>query len=212
MNPTAGCLPLIITWPVFVGLYRCFSNTLSENINNANGIEAGLFNDSFLWLPSLSGPTSIDNRANGLGLSWLWPLNPNDKSSIDIDIISNNEALTSSSNSSSSIFDMYSPPIGWHDALLYLSIPLLLVLSQYASQAIITSINNSNSLEDEGDKNDDDDDDDSSKKIGEYAVKVLPLMVGYFAMNVPAGLGLYWLTNNILTTAQQVMRIILLYR
>lgn len=26
----------------------------------------------------------------------------------------------------------------------------------------------------------------------------------YFALNVPAGLGLYWLTNNVLTTGQQV--------
>lgn len=28
--------------------------------------------------------------------------------------------------------------------------------------------------------------------------------VGYFALNVPAGLTIYWLTNNVLTTAQQV--------
>lgn len=27
---------------------------------------------------------------------------------------------------------------------------------------------------------------------------------GYFALNVPAGLTIYWLTNNVLTTAQQV--------
>ena len=27
---------------------------------------------------------------------------------------------------------------------------------------------------------------------------------GYFALNVPAGLTIYWLTNNVLTTAQQL--------
>jgi hypothetical protein len=35
-------------------------------------------------------------------------------------------------------------------------------------------------------------------------LKFLPLMIGWFALNVPSGLTLYWLTNNILTTSQQV--------
>ena len=31
-----------------------------------------------------------------------------------------------------------------------------------------------------------------------------PLPAGYFSLNVPSGLTLYWFTNNLLTTAQQV--------
>ena len=34
--------------------------------------------------------------------------------------------------------------------------------------------------------------------------EVLPLMIGYFSLNVPAGLTLYWFFNNIVTTAQTV--------
>ena len=34
------------------------------------------------------------------------------------------------------------------------------------------------------------------------ALRLLPLMIGWFAMNAPSGLGLYWVFNNILTTTQ----------
>ncbi len=38
----------------------------------------------------------------------------------------------------------------------------------------------------------------------QIVVKLLPLMIGWFALNVPSGLGLYYLSNTILTTGQQV--------
>ncbi|KAL5719095.1 hypothetical protein ACHQM5_011920 [Ranunculus cassubicifolius] len=41
-------------------------------------------------------------------------------------------------------------------------------------------------------------------KTSQALTKVLPLMIGNFALSVPSGLSLYWLTNNILSTTQQV--------
>jgi 60Kd inner membrane protein len=35
-------------------------------------------------------------------------------------------------------------------------------------------------------------------------LKLLPLMIGWFALNLPSGLGLYYLSNTVLTTGQQV--------
>lgn len=35
-------------------------------------------------------------------------------------------------------------------------------------------------------------------------IKALPLMVGWFALNVPSGLGLYYLSNTVLSTSQQI--------
>merc|ERR1712127_478370 len=32
-------------------------------------------------------------------------------------------------------------------------------------------------------------------------LKVLPFMIGWFALNVPSALGIYWVVNNIVTTA-----------
>ena len=43
---------------------------------------------------------------------------------------------------------------------------------------------------------------DSTSQNAGLVLRILPLMLGWFAMNAPSGLGLYWVFNNILTTAQ----------
>jgi YidC/Oxa1 family membrane protein insertase len=124
--------------------------------------EEGLFaGQGFLWIPSLSGPvTMAANRAGG-GTAWLWPLDP----------------------------ATGAPPVGWHDALCYLSLPLLLVIAQFASSKVISPPVD-------------------PKAEGATTARVLgvalPLMVGWFALNVPSGLGLYYLSNTLVTTGQQV--------
>ncbi|KAM7269365.1 hypothetical protein ACFE04_024862 [Oxalis oulophora] len=80
------------------------------------------------------------------------------------------------------------PPLGWSDTLAYLVLPLLLVIAQYISVQIMQSSQNN----------------DPNMKNSQAITNILPLMIGYFALSVPSGLSLYWLTNNILSTAQQV--------
>ncbi|KAJ4960806.1 hypothetical protein NE237_020716 [Protea cynaroides] len=80
------------------------------------------------------------------------------------------------------------PPLGWSDTLAYLVLPTLLVISQYISVQIMQSSQAN----------------DPNMKSSQAVTKLLPLMIGYFALSVPSGLSLYWLTNNILSTAQQI--------
>ncbi|KAJ4848737.1 ALBINO3-like protein 1, chloroplastic [Turnera subulata] len=80
------------------------------------------------------------------------------------------------------------PPLGWSDTLAYLVLPVLLVLSQYISIQIMQPAQS----------------DDPNMKNSQAITKFLPLLVGYFSLSVPSGLSLYWLTNNILSTGQQV--------
>ncbi|KAK2999513.1 hypothetical protein RJ639_023279, partial [Escallonia herrerae] len=80
------------------------------------------------------------------------------------------------------------PPLGWSDSLAYLVLPVLLVVSQYISVQIMQSSQS----------------DDPNLRSSQAITKFLPLMIGYFALSVPSGLSLYWLTNNLLSTAQQV--------
>jgi len=75
------------------------------------------------------------------------------------------------------------PPLGWHDTLCYLVLPVLLVISQYASTALLTPKT-----------------DDPAQQQSQAILKFLPLMIGWFSLNVPSGLGLYWITNNVVTT------------
>ncbi|CAH1418244.1 unnamed protein product [Lactuca virosa] len=80
------------------------------------------------------------------------------------------------------------PPLGWHDTAAYLVLPVLLVLSQYVSMEIMKPPQT----------------DDPTQKNTLLIFKFLPLMIGYFSLSVPSGLSIYWFTNNVLSTAQQV--------
>ncbi|EYU30592.1 hypothetical protein MIMGU_mgv1a006893mg [Erythranthe guttata] len=80
------------------------------------------------------------------------------------------------------------PPLGWSDTLAYLVLPVLLVISQYVSIQIMQPPQSN----------------DPNVKTSQAITKLLPLMIGYFALSVPSGLSIYWFTNNILSTAQQV--------
>lgn len=79
------------------------------------------------------------------------------------------------------------PPVGWHDAGCYLVLPILLIISQSVTQRIMSPPS-----------------DDPAQQQTQAILKFLPLMIGWFSLNVPSGLTLYWLTNNLLSTAQSM--------
>lgn len=71
------------------------------------------------------------------------------------------------------------PALGWNDSLAFLTIPVILVLSQTLSMQLM-----------------------ATKDQEQPAVlKFLPLLIGWFSLNVPAALGIYWVANNFITTA-----------
>ncbi|KAI3817498.1 hypothetical protein L1987_11290 [Smallanthus sonchifolius] len=82
------------------------------------------------------------------------------------------------------------PPLGWSDTFAYLVLPVLLVVSQYISVQIMQSSQPQSN--------------EPNMKTSQTITKFLPLMIGYFALSVPSGLSLYWLANNILSSAQQI--------
>lgn len=78
------------------------------------------------------------------------------------------------------------PSIGWGPALAYLVLPVLLIVSQYYMQQMMTPPNP-----------------DPQQASMQSMMKIMPLMFGYFSLIVPSGLTLYWFTSNILALAQQ---------
>jgi YidC/Oxa1 family membrane protein insertase len=75
------------------------------------------------------------------------------------------------------------PPLGWEETIAYLSLPFLLVIAQSVSLRVLTPPS-----------------DDPAVAQTQRILKYLPLLLGYFALSVPAGLGVYWVVNNILST------------
>ena len=67
--------------------------------------------------------------------------------------------------------------------------PALTVLSQYVSMEILKPPKDPTKEEDENQS---------------FLLQLLPLFIGYISLTVPAGLTLYWLFNNVFTTATQV--------
>ncbi|GAB4408438.1 MAG: hypothetical protein Fur0044_01690 [Anaerolineae bacterium] len=78
------------------------------------------------------------------------------------------------------------PSIGWAPALAYLVLPVLLIVSQFYMQQMMTPPNP-----------------DPQQASMQSMMKIMPLMFGYFSLIVPSGLTLYWFTSNILALAQQ---------
>jgi len=117
--------------------------------------------EGFLWLPSLEGPVSDYNQ----GVGWLF-----------------------GDAAAGYAWNGLTPPLGWSDTLAYLTLPVLLVISQYVSTSILTPKS-----------------DDPNMQQTQAILKFLPLMIGWFSLNVPSGLGLYWMTNNVVTTASTVL-------
>jgi len=77
----------------------------------------------------------------------------------------------------------FTPPLGWPDTLAYLTIPLLLYLAQTISLQILTPPS-----------------DDPTIQRTQQILRYLPLLIAYFSLSVPSGLGVYWITNNVLST------------
>lgn len=81
------------------------------------------------------------------------------------------------------------PPIGWDLASKYLVLPIAVVIAQWISSAIISPPVDPNS------------DNANTQRI---IVTLLPLMVGWFALSLPSGLSLYYFSNTVLTSTQQI--------
>ena len=76
--------------------------------------------------------------------------------------------------------------LGWGQAIAYLILPVLLVVSQIYTQRMMTPKS-----------------DDPQQKTMSQVMMFMPLMFGYFALVVPSGLSLYWFTSNLLSMGQQ---------
>ena len=77
------------------------------------------------------------------------------------------------------------PTVGWGNAAAYLVMPVLLVVSQFYTQKLMTPPSS-----------------DPQQAQMQSIMKFMPLMFGYFSLIVPSGLTLYWFTSNILQVAQ----------
>jgi YidC/Oxa1 family membrane protein insertase len=136
INPLGGCLPMLIQFPIWIGLYQALYRLADQQVLGA-----------FLWIRDLGFPPQ------GTSFSWIW-----------------------------------NPPTGmsWLEVAGYVILPVLTVVTQITVQRMTTSSSS-----------------DPQQAAMNQAMMFMPFMFGFFAIQVPAGLVLYWVTSNLLQLIQQ---------
>lgn len=94
-----------------------------------------------------------------------------------------------------SIDGLPTPQLGWETTLCFLIMPVVLVLGQSLTMRVLSP-----PMETEGMSEEEKDQMEKSQLV----LKFLPLMIGYFSLQVPAGLTIYWFTTNIFTLTQSL--------
>mmetsp|Transcript_15179 Transcript_15179/g.21482 ORF Transcript_15179/g.21482 Transcript_15179/m.21482 type:complete len:465 (-) Transcript_15179:3031-4425(-) len=86
------------------------------------------------------------------------------------------------------------PSLGWETTLAYLVMPVILVLGQSLTMRVLTPpVDEDMSPEEK-----------ETVENSQKFLKFLPLLIGFFSLQVPAGLTIYWLTSNSFTLAQSL--------
>jgi YidC/Oxa1 family membrane protein insertase len=81
------------------------------------------------------------------------------------------------------------PSLGWEQTIPFLILPVFLVISQFASMELMQPQAGP----------------DGKKPDSPAVLKFLPLMIGWFSLNVPSALCIYWVANNLITTATTLL-------
>jgi len=83
------------------------------------------------------------------------------------------------------------PQLGWETTLAFCVMPVVLVLLQSFTMSVMSPPQEGMSAEEK-----------EQMEKSSLALKFLPLLIGYFSLQVPAGLTIYWLMSNLSTLAQ----------
>ncbi len=86
------------------------------------------------------------------------------------------------------------PSLGWETTLSYLIMPVLLVIGQSITMNVLTPPPDENASREEREQLE------STQRV----LKFLPLLIGVFSLQVPAGLTIYWFTTNLFTLSQSL--------
>lgn len=86
------------------------------------------------------------------------------------------------------------PPLGWETTLAFLLMPVILVVLQGLTMSVLTPAPDENMSEEEKQTFE------STQRI----MKFLPLLIGFFSTQVPAGLTIYWFMSNMFTLSQSL--------
>jgi YidC/Oxa1 family membrane protein insertase len=140
-SPLGGCLPLVVQFPVLIGLYQAIVRTLS--LTPLSLLELGRYVYDFL--PNLSQLVPI----NGIFLGFM-------------DLGSTNHAVS------------------------FYAIPIIVVVTTWWSSKVMQTPST----------------DPMAAQTNQMMTMTMPLMIGFFSLSTPIGLGIYWIASNLIGVLQ----------
>jgi len=88
------------------------------------------------------------------------------------------------------------PSLGWATTIAYCIMPIVLVLGQSLTMSILSPPPDEDSSMSDEEK--------ETLERSQLVLKFLPLLIGFFSLQVPAGLTIYWLVSNTFTLSQSL--------
>ncbi len=189
VNPAGGCLPLLIQMPILFSLYYVISSPLKYMLGKTDAMITELYSkvpvsEHIANIKDISiinffsrHPDQIDSVSNILKSSDLLNMN----------FLGLNLGLVPKWNPTEI---MNSPMAVQYFALLL--IPILAAVTTFISIKF-SSASTANSAGNE-----------MAASMNRSMMMMMPLMTAFFAFSVPAGLGLYWIVNNVIQVLQQM--------
>lgn len=184
VNPAAGCLPVLIQFPIIFALYRVINRPMSyimglsvETIRKIVEVmqwDIDVSTNNLLMMNEIK----IAHNMTPEVIAKLGDLVPGGLKSIDFTFMGLNLAQT--------------PQFNQFDVLWI--IPILAVLTTFLTSKVsmMTQPSATGGAED------------TAASMNKGMMLMMPLMTGYFCFMMPSGVGLYWIVNNILAILQQL--------
>lgn len=188
VNPAGGCLPVLVQMPILLSLYWVISKPLLYMLGKTTEIVQQLY--SFI-------PEEFPKIMGNQDITIINYFNQNkDKLSAVADILKPEELINFNflglNLGLQPTFDSTKAAALGFQFFGLLLIPILAGLTTFISLKFSTPKTQQNS------------DNQMANSMTNSMSMIMPFMTAFFAFNVPAGLGLYWITSNIIQVLQQM--------
>ena len=205
ISMTGGCLPLLIQFPILIGLYRVIQKPLTyllgvdfkltETLSRVTEIMTRMTAEHADIIGKLSTATAeqVANNSQIQLSKWVSILNgPNDPWVINFGFL----GLDLSVVPSVSVNYILSGKFMYLDRVLLILIPLIAILTPWLSmkqsQKMTQMPKNAQQ-------------DNPAASMNQSMNLMMPIMTGIFTFTLPSGLGLYWIVSNLMQILQQYL-------
>jgi len=198
INPAGGCMPLLIQMPILISLYWVISSPLKYMFGKTDEI----INKLYEFVVQNADVAEKVGRMKDISIINFFNNNPDQIQNVS-DMITKSEipdlsflGINLGLNPTLSWSSLTGPLAGQY--IILLLIPILAAATTYLSTRISTVRTNQAAQGTKGAKAGD------AQMQMQGMTLIMPFMTAFFAFNVPAGLGLYWIASNLFQIFQQL--------